>query len=157
MPKRDAFAAISVDELRALGNDVIPVLVNAIEERADAKDVSFVTMAKKLPEGWRQLMLAGHVIEAIEENDSFAGAFFDLRRARDIHMLEVFFRELGCRVMADALRDAREHTSALVDEDADPLDIEELRDITPDDLDLARARAAITACAKQMTTPFPAM
>jgi hypothetical protein len=156
MPKRDAFAAIPVEELRALGSDVVPVLIGIVEERADAKDVSFVAIAKKLPEGWKQLMLAGHVLEAIEETDCFAGAFYDLRRPRDVHALEIFFRELGCRALAEALADAREHTNVLVDEDMDPLDIEELRDIGPEQLDLPRARAALTARAKQMTIAFPA-
>ena len=155
MPKRDVFAELSVDEIKALGSDCVPELLAVVEARADAHDTSFGKIARKLPDGWRQILMAAHAVEAIEDTDCFAGAFYDIRRTKDVVALETFFKEIGATEMARQLQYAREQTNVLVDEDMDPLEIEELRDIRPDDLALGSVRAAITKRASSMAKPFP--
>ncbi len=156
MNKRDAFSSVSVEEIRALRGDVIPELVAVIEERADARDVGFGKIARRLPDGWRQILLAARALEDIEETECLAGAFMEVRRERDVRGVEMLFRSIGATELARQFQHAREYTSVLVDEDMDPLDIEELRDITADELDLPAARAALTKRALSMTAPFPA-
>lgn len=156
--KRDAFAALSSEEIRALANDAIPTLLAVVEERADAIDGAFMDIAKRLPDGWRQLIMAAHAVEEIEEADCLAGAFTDLRRPKHVRDVEQLFAAVGARRLAAAFAEARELTNVLVDEDMDPLELDELRDVSAHDLDLRGAREALAkrALALALTTPFPA-
>lgn len=154
--KRDAFAALSPDELKALANDAIPTLLAVVEERADAIDGTFIDVARKLPDGWRQLVMAAHAVEGIEDSECLAGAFTDLRRPKHVRDVEQLFVLVGARRLAAAFAEARELTNVLVDEDMDPLDVDELRDVSAASLDLRAAREAIARRALAMTTPFPA-
>ncbi len=156
MAQHNAFAAISVDEQQALGADLVPVLLDVVQRRADAADVPVARVVRRLPEAWRHLMLAALVIDDIEEAECLAGAFVDLRDARDVKVLEGFFTSIGAVPLARAFAQARETTAVLVDEDMDPLDIEELRDVGTDELELRGARNAVARQARALRVPFPA-
>jgi hypothetical protein len=154
--KRDAFAALSLDDIKALANDAIPTLLAVVEERADAIDASFMDIAKKLPDGWRQVVMAARALEGIEDSECLAGAFTDLRRPKHVRDVEQLFQAIGAKKLAAAFAEARELTNVLVDEDMDPLDVDELRDVSADGLDLRVAREALVRKALSMTAPFPA-
>jgi hypothetical protein len=154
--KRDAFAALSLDDIKALANDAIPTLLAVVEERADAIDGTFMDIAKKLPDGWRQLVMAARAVEDIEETECLAGAFTELRRPKHVRDVEQLFQAIGARRLAAAFAEARELTNVLIDEDMDPLEVDELRDVSADDLDLRVAREALVKRALAMTTAFPA-
>lgn len=154
--KRDAFAPLSLEDIKALANDAIPTLLSVVEERADAIDGTFMDIARKLPEGWRQVVMAARALEGIEDTECLAGAFTDLRRPKHVRDVEQLFQSIGARKLAAAFADAREHTSVLVDEDMDPLDVDELRDVTAEELELRAARGALVKRALALTSPFPA-
>lgn len=156
MARHNAFAAISVDEQHGLGGDLMPVLLDVVQQRADAIDLPVVRVVRRLPEGWRHVMLAALVIDDIEEAECLAGAFVDVRDARDVMALERFFSSIGAAALARAFEQAREQTAVLVDEDMDPLDIDELRDVGTDELDLRDARNAVARRARELRLPFPA-
>jgi hypothetical protein len=153
--KRDAFAPLSLDDIKALANDAVPTLLAIVEERADAIDGTFMDVAKRLPDGWRQLVMAAHAIEGIEDSECLAGAFTDLRRPKHVRDVEQLLQAVGARKLAAAFAEARELTNVLVDEDMDPLDVDELRDVSADRLDLRTAREALARRALAMTAPFP--
>ncbi len=155
MARQNAFAAISVDEQHALGGDLVPVLLDVVQQRADVADVPVARVVRRLPEGWRSLMLAALVLDDIEEAECLAGAFVDVRQARDVMLLERFFASIGAVALARAFERAREQTAVLVDEDMDPLDIEELRDVGTDELALRDARNAVARRARELGQPFP--
>lgn len=154
--KRDAFASLSLDDIKALANDAIPTLLTIVEERADAIDGTFMDVARKLPEGWRQVVMAARAVEGIEDSECLAGAFIDLRRPKHVRDVEQLFQAIGARKLAAAFEEAREHTNVLVDEDMDPLEVDELRDVSAEDLDLRGARTALVRRALALTAPFPA-
>ena len=157
MQKRNPNAAVSVEELQSLGSDLVPLLLEIVEERADAADVTFMKIARRLPDGWRQIVMAAHAIEDIEEAECLAGAFADIRTTKDVVQLEQFFEQIGAKRLARAFATAREDTAVLVDEDMDPLEIDELRDVGSDELELRAARSKIAERARSMTMPFPAV
>lgn len=155
MGRRNAFAAVSVDQQQALGGDLVPTLVDVMQERADATEQPFMRAVRRLPDGWREVVMAAQVIDDIEEAECLAGAFVDLRSTRDVLALERFFESIGAVRLARAFQQAREQTSVLVDEDMDPLDIEELREVGVDALDLRSARKAVAQRARELQAPFP--
>lgn len=156
MGRRNACAAVSVEEQQALGSDLVPVLLTIVQERAEAADLPFMRVVRRLPDGWRQIVMAAQVIEDIEEAECLAGAFVDVRSAKDVLALERFFQSIGAGRLARAFQQAREQTAVLVDEDMDPLDIEELREVGTDALDLRSARNGVAQRARELRAPFPA-
>ena len=156
MTRRSPFAGVSVEEQQALGGDLVPVLLDIVQARAAAADLPFMRVVRRLPEGWREVLTAAQAIEDIEEAECLAGAFVDLRSAKDVQALERFFESGGAVRLARAFQQAREQTAVLIDEDMDPLDIEELRDVGTDELDLRAARNAVARRAREVLVPFPA-
>lgn len=154
---RDVRAALSVEALAALGNDIVPELLRIVERRAENAAEPFSTAARTLPPGWRHVVIAARMLADIAHAGTLVGAFVTIRARRDLVEIESFFAMLGAETLALSLADARQKAgSSLGDRDEDLVDLESVSDVSAESLGIARVRAELTARARAIVMPFPA-